>query len=57
MHLVPNRHQYIQVKEGIYNIEDFKPKPKKENKIYLEETNMIYAIFWKVQGSIHNIIL
>lgn len=33
--LKPNKYQYIQVKEGIYNIEDFKPKPKKkENKIY-----------------------
>lgn len=31
----PNKYQYIQVKEGIFNIEDFKPKPKKkENKIY-----------------------
>mgnify|MGYP000851326470 CR=1 FL=1 len=33
--LKPNKYQYIQVKEGIYNIEEFKPKPKKkENKIY-----------------------
>jgi hypothetical protein len=33
--LKPKKYQYIQVKEGIYNIEDFKPKPKKkENKIY-----------------------
>lgn len=33
--LKPNKYQYIQVKEGIYNIEDFKPKPKKkENNIY-----------------------
>lgn len=33
--LKQNKYQYIQVKEGIYNIEDFKPKPKKkENKIY-----------------------
>lgn len=33
--LKPNKYQYIQVKEGIYNIEDFKSKPKKkENKIY-----------------------
>lgn len=31
----PNKYQYIQVKEGIFNIEDFKPKSKKkENKIY-----------------------
>ena len=31
----PNKYQYIQIKEGIFNIEDFKPKSKKkENKIY-----------------------
>ena len=44
--LKPNKYQYIQVKEGIFNIDEFKPKPKKkENTIYWKDDKFGFVQF------------